>query len=145
MLTIPYLGFETFKNYTLQGDTYLSSPCILSKVMMLNVSQKLIWSGKICYTNIVVSSLIMRSDDVLLKKRCISLRFYLVTFFIIILLLWDKPSDTLSPNSITISVQMSLFFNGLWPFVIKVTSGFKKSFKEMCSWWMYLHLPPFQD
>ena len=37
MLTIPYLGFETFKNYTLLGDTYLSSPCILSKVMMLNV------------------------------------------------------------------------------------------------------------
>ena len=37
MLTIPYLAFETFKNYTLLGDTYLSSPCILSKVMMLNV------------------------------------------------------------------------------------------------------------
>ena len=93
-------------------------------------SQKLIWSGKICYTNIVVSSLIMRSDDVLLKKRCISLRFYLVTFFIIILLLWDKPSDKLSPNSITISVQMSLFFNGLWPFVIKVTSGLREALKR---------------
>ena len=35
MLTIPYLGFETFKNYTLLGDTYLSSPCILIKVTML--------------------------------------------------------------------------------------------------------------
>ena len=32
-----------------------------------------------------------------------------------------------------ISVEMSLFFNGLFPFVIKVTSGFKRSINEMCS------------
>ena len=80
MPTIPYLGFETFKNYTLLRDTYLSSPCILIKVTTLMFSQELIWSRKICYTNIVVSSLIMRSDDVLLEKRCISLRYHSVTW-----------------------------------------------------------------
>ena len=36
-----------------------------------------------------------------------------------------------------ISVQVSLFFNGLWPFVIKITSVFKRSFKEACRWSMY--------
>ena len=40
-------------------------------------SQELIWSGEICYTNIVVSGLIlkMRSEDTLLEIRRISLRF----------------------------------------------------------------------
>ena len=37
---------------------------------MLMFSQELIWSGEICYTNIVVSSLIlkMRSKDAPLEK-----------------------------------------------------------------------------
>ena len=34
-----------------------------------------------------------------------------------------------SDISRNISVQMSLFFNGLWPFVIKMISAFKRSKK----------------
>ena len=65
MLTIPYLGFETFTNYTLPGDTYLSSPCILIKVMMLMFCRSwfgaekyviqiswflvLLWGVKVCF------------------------------------------------------------------------------------------------
>ena len=44
-------------------------------------SQELIWSGEICYTNIVVSRPIlkMRREDKLPMKWCISLRFHSVT------------------------------------------------------------------
>ena len=53
MPTIPYLRFDTFKNYTLgtEGHINLSSPCILIKVMMPMFLQEFtcIWSGEICY------------------------------------------------------------------------------------------------
>ena len=53
----------------------------LHKAMMLMFLQELIWRGEICYTNIVVSGLILkkRSEDTVLEKWCISLPFYLVT------------------------------------------------------------------
>ena len=56
----------------------------LHKAMMLMFLQELIWTGEICYTNIVVSWLIlkMRSEDTVLEKWCISLPFYLVTLAI---------------------------------------------------------------
>ena len=49
----------------------------LHKVTMLMFSHELIWRGEICYTNIVVSGLIlkMRSEDALLEKWCNSLPF----------------------------------------------------------------------
>ena len=49
--------------------------------MMLMFSQELIWRGEICYTNVVVSRLIlkMRSEDTFLEKWCISLPFHSVT------------------------------------------------------------------
>ena len=51
---------------------------------VLMFSQELIWRGEICYTNIVVSGLIlkMRSDDTLLEKWCISLPFHYVALTI---------------------------------------------------------------
>ena len=65
---------------------------------------------------------------------------YMVTFFIIYY------SETCPLTYLqNISVQMLLFFKGLWPFVIKVTSGFKRSFKEVSSSSVYLCLPPFHD
>ena len=51
---------------------------------MLMFSQELIWRGEICYTNVVVSGLIlkMRSEDTFLEKWCISLPFHSVTLAI---------------------------------------------------------------
>ena len=51
---------------------------------MLMFSQELIWRGEICYTNVVVSGLIlkMRSEDTFLEKWCISLPFDSVTLAI---------------------------------------------------------------
>ena len=51
------------------------------QVTMLMFSQELIWTREICYTNVVVSGLIlkMRSEDTFLEKWCISLPFHSVT------------------------------------------------------------------
>ena len=51
---------------------------------MLMFSQELIWRGEICYTNVVVSKLIlkMRSEDTFLEKWFISLPFHSVTLAI---------------------------------------------------------------
>ena len=56
----------------------------LHKATMLMFSQELIWRGEICYTNIVVSRLIlkMRREDTLLEKWCISFPFHSVTLAI---------------------------------------------------------------
>lgn len=69
-----------------------------------------------CYTNVVVSSLIlkMRSEDAPLENDV----FHSVT--------WQHLHPLMYPQNI--SVQVSLFFNGLWPFAIKITSAFKRSF-----------------
>ena len=55
----------------------------LHKVTILMFSQELIWK-EICYTNIVVSGLIlkMRSEDTILEKWCISLPFHSLTIAI---------------------------------------------------------------
>ena len=63
----------------------VSSKISLHKVTMLMFSQELIWSGEICFTNIVVSGFIlkMRSEvNTLLEKWCISLPFHSVTLAI---------------------------------------------------------------
>ena len=63
----------------------VSSKISLHKVTMLMFCQELIWSGEICYTNIVVSGFIlkMRSElNTLLEKWCISVPFHSVTLAI---------------------------------------------------------------
>ena len=79
MPTIPYLRSETFKNYTILGDTYLSSPCILIKVTILMFCRSwfgaeksaiqiswfldLLWEVKMCF---------LRND----VFHCISIRLH---------------------------------------------------------------------
>jgi len=85
-------------------------------------SQELIWSGDICYTNIVVSSLIlkMRSEDAPLEND---------VFHCIFIWLHGNICVLTYP-------EISLFFSRLWPFVIKIISAFKRSVKEVCRWSM---------
>ena len=141
MLTIPYLGFETFKNYTLLGDTYLSSTCILIKVTMLMFCRSwcgaeksviqilwflvLLWEVKMCF---------LRND----VFHCVFIWLHGNIFYC--LLLWDTSSD-ISPKYFCANVpefQWTIAFS-------TVTSGFKRSFKQVSSSSMYLRLPPFHD